>query len=90
MKTHRTDGVSFTFGLVFLAIVAWYVAARSVDLSLPTVGWLVAAGLILLGLLGLAGALRSGQTESADLPTSAGNAEAESPRTTEPPPGTAD
>ncbi len=62
MKAHRTDGVSLTFGLVFLVFVGWYVAARLVDLNLPMVGWTVAGGLILLGLLGLVGALRAGRT----------------------------
>jgi hypothetical protein len=59
MKSHRTDGVSLTFGVVFLLLAAWYVAARLVDLDLPMVGWSVAGGLIVLGLLGLVGALRS-------------------------------
>lgn len=59
MKSHRTDGVSLTFGLVFLVIVAWYLIARAVTLDLPKVGWFVASGLIVLGMLGLAGALRS-------------------------------
>jgi hypothetical protein len=65
MKSHRTDGVSLTFGLVFLVMAGWYLAARLVDLDLPMMGWSVAGGLILLGLLGLAGALRSGRAAAA-------------------------
>lgn len=61
MKAHRTDGLSLTFGLVFLAIVAWWLVAATVDLSLPNLGWFVAGALIVLGLLGLVGALRSGR-----------------------------
>jgi len=62
MKRHRTDGVSLTFALIFLGIAAWWLVARSVDLPLPRVGWLVAAVLLLLGGLGLIGALRPGRS----------------------------
>jgi hypothetical protein len=65
MKSHRTDGVSLTFGLVFLVIAGWYLAARLVDLDLPMMGWSVAGGLILLGLLGLVGALRTSRANEA-------------------------
>lgn len=65
MKRHRTDGLSLTFGLLFLAIVAWWLVAGIVNLSLPHVGWFVAAALILLGALGLAGALRGGRNRAA-------------------------
>lgn len=62
MKSHRTDRVSLTFGLIFLAIVGWWVVAQMVDLALPAVGWFLAGALILLGVLGLFGALRSSRT----------------------------
>jgi hypothetical protein len=62
MKPHRTDGVSLTFALIFLAVAAWWLVAQTVDLALPAVGWFVAGGLILFGLLGLLGALRSART----------------------------
>jgi hypothetical protein len=61
MKAHRTDGVSLTFALLFLAVAAWWLVAQLLDLALPAVGWFLAGGLILLGLLGLVGALRSGR-----------------------------
>jgi len=62
MKPHRTDGVSLTFGLIFLAVAAWWLVAQLVDLALPVVGWFLAVALILLGVLGLVAALRSGRT----------------------------
>jgi hypothetical protein len=64
MKSHRTDGVSLTFGVFFLVLAAWYLLARLVNLDLPALGWSVAGSLILLGLLGLVGALRAGRTAS--------------------------
>ena len=65
MKAHRTDGVSLTFGLIFLAITAWWLVAQLLDLSLPDIGWILAGALILIGVLGLLGALRSGRAGSA-------------------------
>lgn len=59
MKPHRTDGVSLTFAVIFLAITAWWLVGQLLDLPQPALGWLVAGGLILLGVLGLIGALRS-------------------------------
>jgi hypothetical protein len=79
MKPHRTDGVSLAFALIFLAIVAWWLAAQLFRLVLPAFGWFVAGALILLGVLGLLGALRSGgspatpaEENRADAPTLAG------------------
>jgi hypothetical protein len=57
MRPHRTDVVSLVFGLVFLAIVLWWVLGLTVSVALPPLGWLVAAGLIVLGVLGLLGSL---------------------------------
>jgi hypothetical protein len=59
MKAHRTDGLSLAFGLVFLAAVGWWFFGRTVDLALPQLGWFLAAALIIFGVLGLFGALRS-------------------------------
>lgn len=59
MKTHRTDGLSLAFGLIFVAAVGWWFFGRTVDIALPQLGWLVAAALIIFGVLGLLGALRS-------------------------------
>ena len=72
MKRHGTDAVSLTFGLIFSLIAGWWFTAQFVDIPLPQVGWVVAGGLILLGLLGLVGALRSGRNTG---PADAGPAE---------------
>ncbi|HEY2947600.1 MAG TPA: hypothetical protein VGJ53_04245 [Micromonosporaceae bacterium] len=64
MRAHRTDGVSLTFAVVFGVFVGWWGLAQAIDLELPTVGWFVAGALILIGLLGVLGALRAGRTDS--------------------------
>ncbi|MFC7544906.1 hypothetical protein [Plantactinospora sp. GCM10030261] len=61
MKAHRTDMVSFTFALIFLAIAGWWLVAQLLNLRVPAVGWFVAGGLIVFGSLGLLAALRSGR-----------------------------
>lgn len=61
MKAHRTDIVSFAFGLAFVALAVWWLLARILGLTLPPVGWFLAGALVLIGLLGLFGALRSGR-----------------------------
>jgi hypothetical protein len=63
MRAHRTDGVSLTFALVFGVFLAWWAFAQVVDLELPALGWFVAGGLVLFGLLGLMGAVRTGRAE---------------------------
>jgi len=61
MKPHRTDGVSLSFGLIFLVVALWWAVSQVVNLRLPNLGWLVAGGLILFGVVGLMGAIRSGR-----------------------------
>ena len=68
MKAHSTDGLSLTFGVIFLAIVGWWALAKSVDITLPNLGWFVAGALILLGVLGLLGALRRQASTTVDEP----------------------
>lgn len=63
MKAHRTDLVSFAFGLVFLALSAWWLLAQLLGFALPAVGWFLASALILIGVFGLVGALRSGRSD---------------------------
>lgn len=58
-RWHRTDGVSLGFGLLFLAVVGWWWFGRDANIGLPRLGWFVAAALIVLGVLGLLGAVRS-------------------------------
>ncbi|MEV4618747.1 hypothetical protein AB0J74_08595 [Asanoa sp. NPDC049573] len=65
MKPHRTDLLSLTFAIVFLAIFGWWVFAQVVNVDVPAPGWWVAFALILLGLLGLIGAIRSTRNASA-------------------------
>ena len=59
MRPHRTDGVSLSFGLIFLLVALWWALSQVITLHLPAVGWLVAGGLIAFGVIGLLGALRS-------------------------------
>jgi hypothetical protein len=58
MKRHRTDTVSLIFGLIFLIIVGWWLLGRTVNVGLPALAWMVAVGLLTLGVLGLVGVLR--------------------------------
>jgi hypothetical protein len=61
MKPHRMDAVSLTFGLLFLVIVAWWALSEVITVHLPALGWTVAGGLILFGVIGLLGAISSGR-----------------------------
>ncbi|GLY00917.1 MULTISPECIES: phage holin family protein [Actinoplanes] len=63
MRAHRTDGVSLTFALIFLGVAAWWAVSQVVTVHLPAVGWIVAGGLILFGVIGLLGAIRSGRRD---------------------------
>jgi hypothetical protein len=60
MRPHRTDGVSLSFGVIFLLIAFWWAISQVVTVRLPAVGWLIAGGLIMFGVIGLLGAFRSG------------------------------
>lgn len=71
MKAHRTDVVSFAFGLIFVGLSAWWLLAQLLQLALPPVGWFLAGALILIGLLGLVGALRSGRSANREEPPGA-------------------
>ncbi|MBX6748666.1 MAG: hypothetical protein IRY85_03180 [Micromonosporaceae bacterium] len=59
---HRTDYLSLIFGLLFLAVAGWWAASYylnwAISLHLPDAGWVLAAGLILLGLIGILASLR--------------------------------
>jgi hypothetical protein len=79
MKPHRTDGVSFSFGLIFLLVALWWAVSRVVDVQLPAVGWLIAGALILFGVLGLLGAIRSGRRTERELAPVAAEAAVETP-----------
>ncbi len=65
MKPHRSDPVSLTFGLVFLAIVGLWLARRVLDVVVPRPELVVAGILILFGVAGLLGTLRTGRSRPA-------------------------
>jgi hypothetical protein len=71
MRPHRTDGVSLSFGLLFLVIALWWAVARVMTVRLPAAGWLVAGALILFGAIGLLGAIRSGRRNEEAVPVPA-------------------
>ncbi len=61
MKRHSTDLVSLTFGIIFAVVAGWWLVGRYVldlNIRVPNLGLFVAAGLILLGLLGVVGSFR--------------------------------
>ena len=68
MRPHRTDGVSLSFGVIFLLVALWWAVSRVVNLQLPALGWLVAGALILFGVAGLLGAIRSGRRAESEKP----------------------
>lgn len=68
-QPRRTDVLSLIFGLVFLAVAGAWTATYYLDLDwridwrLPHLGWLVAGGLVLAGLLGILASLRRDRPE---------------------------
>ncbi|BCJ52275.1 hypothetical protein Asp14428_37500 [Actinoplanes sp. NBRC 14428] len=78
MKPHRTDGISLSFGLIFLLVAAWWAVSQVVTVRLPALGWLVASVLILFGAIGLLGAIRSGRRTEVAAPVAA-EAQVETP-----------
>jgi hypothetical protein len=63
MKRHRTDATSLVFGVVFLLVAAWRLLSPTVHIGLGTLAWVIAVALILIGGLGLLGALRGRDPE---------------------------
>jgi hypothetical protein len=55
----RTDAPALIFGLIFMAIAGWWFLDMNIGFGLPATGWLIALALIVLGVLGIMGALRS-------------------------------
>jgi hypothetical protein len=84
MKRHSTDATSLVFGVIFVGVAGWWLAGRyvKVDVDIPHLGWFAAAALIMIGLLGVAGSLRSERrdTERSEPPST----ERSEPRDTEP------
>jgi hypothetical protein len=71
MRPHRTDGVSLSFGVLFLLVALWWAISQVVTIHAPAVGWLVAGGLIAFGVIGLLGALRSNRGTPVEAPAPA-------------------
>ena len=71
MRPHRTDGVSLGFGVIFLLVALWWAVSQVVKLQLPALGWLVAGTLILFGVIGLLGAIRSNRRTEEQQPVAA-------------------
>lgn len=63
MKRHRTDGVSLTFAVLLLCVVATWLFSDVADMGLPGAGWLVAGALIFFGIAGLAGTVRGSRSK---------------------------
>jgi hypothetical protein len=63
MRPHRTDGISLSFGLIFIGVVLFWAFARVITVDVSSAGWIVAGALLLFGVLGVRGALRSGRHE---------------------------
>jgi hypothetical protein len=61
MRPHRTDGISLSFGLIFLCIALWWAVSQAMTVRLPAAGWLIAGALIVFGVIGLNGVVRSGR-----------------------------
>jgi cytochrome c-type biogenesis protein CcmH/NrfF len=76
VRRHELDVVSLAAGLLFLVVSVVHVAARATDTDL-NLRWMVPAVLVLLGVLGLLGAIRSNPRPEA--PVEAAPAEASEP-----------
>jgi hypothetical protein len=81
MKPHRTDGVSLSFGLIFLAVAVWWAIAQVTAVRLPALGWLAAGALILFGVIGVLSAIRSGRRAEVTTPVQAEVGEQTAPQT---------
>lgn len=79
MKPHRTDGVSLSFGVLFVLVAIWWAVSRVADVHLPAAGWLVAGALILFGVLGLMGAILSGRRAEPEIAPVQAEAQVETP-----------
>jgi hypothetical protein len=64
----RTDRVALTFGVIFLAVAGLWLASQILDLRQVPVGWIVAGGLVALGLAGIAGASTAAHRRHTDGP----------------------
>jgi hypothetical protein len=63
MKTHRADGVSLTFAVLFFGVVTLWLFTQVLGVGVPKAGWFVAGALIVFGVLGLVGTLNTGKKQ---------------------------
>jgi hypothetical protein len=73
VRRHEKDAVSLVAGLLFLVVAAVQIVASSTDTDLNP-RWILPADLVLLGVLGLRGAVRyprrgAGEPAAAEAPT---------------------
>jgi protein-S-isoprenylcysteine O-methyltransferase Ste14 len=66
VRRHDIDLVSLAAGLLFLVVAVVHIAARSTDTDL-NLRWMAPAVLVLLGLLGLLGAIRGPRNAGGDV-----------------------
>jgi hypothetical protein len=67
VRRHETDYVSLVAGLLFLVVAAVHVAAGSTDTELD-VRWMIPTLLLLLGIVGLMGAVRGSRPQAVAVP----------------------
>lgn len=60
MKKHATDPVSLVFGMIFAAIVGWWVLGEILGNGLP-MGWILVGALFAIGIIGLITSVQIGQ-----------------------------
>lgn len=58
MKKHDTDMFSLAFGAAFLLVAVTWGIAKMVRISSFSIGWVLACGLVLIGVLGVLSAFR--------------------------------
>jgi hypothetical protein len=63
MRRHDVDPVSLVSGAVFVSLVAVWLGTRLLDVDLPSLGWVAAGTLVVLGALGVVLAVRPGRAE---------------------------
>lgn len=71
LRPHGTDGISLTFGLIFVGAAVLWLIARLASLNAAVVGWMTVSGLFVMGAVGLVHALTRAvqRRERDDLPT---------------------
>lgn len=57
MNRPQVDGVSLSFGLLFLGTAVLWLVTRFVTVPAGALGWILAGGLILMSLAGVVGTL---------------------------------